>query len=394
MLSLLSAVNDDCLDHMKTNKTDKDEAQQSPVATPPPLPRASVTINRAEPVSQEVMEQIMRLMMERDKRDKSSQVSLASPSPVPGAAMGSTREVSEDPLTATDVRRESNTRDMKDKLIAVDIHDTREMWVLEDTKWEELCKVHEDCSEGGCICLVSNDIVIVSHDVTLLFSLSTKQWKKLSKMPTSRSWTSAVAVDDKLMVIGGEVDDKHSKVFEILHVKYNKWSSAASLPKPLRKPLIAVLACRVFLLPQNHDSSVVFSTKLCSYDPLSNTYTHRARLPNNIRSTLGACMVGVTDMLYLLGGEQGLSRQYNPHSDQWIQLVTPTARYYANLPFAHPGYCAVVRDNTILLCGGSKGMDERNIEEYNTVTQQWKVLDIHLPFLYYQSESYVFNASM
>ena len=338
----------------------------------------------------------MRLGMERDTKDKSTQASLASPSPATGAEMDITREVSEDPLTATKVRRDitGNTRDMKDKLIAVDIGDTRAVWVLEDTKWIKLCNVPKECPKYGCICLVCDDIVIVSRPVTLLFSLSTKQWKKLSRMPNSRYFTSAVAIDDKLMVEGGQIDDKHSDVCEILNVKHNKWSTAASLPKPLCYPLITVLACRVFILPQDNDLPSVFRTQLLMYDPLSNNYTHRARLPSSIRSTRGACLVGVTDMLYLLGGEEGLSWQYNPLTDQWIQLVTPTARYNFIGVSGYSGCCAVVRDN-ILLCGGSKGNDHLNmIEVYNTVTQQWKVLDIRLPFQYDQRWSSVFSVSM
>ena len=186
------------------------------------------------------------------------------------------------------------------------------------------------------------------------------------------------------MVVGGKIDGKDSNVCEILHVKHNKWSTGASLPKPLKKPLLTVLASRVFILPQDYDLPTIFRTQLLMYDPLSNTYSHRARLPSNIHNTIGACLVGVTDMLHLLGG---MSWQYNYRTDQWIQLVTPTANYDS-----WDGCCAVVRDNNILLCGGSKGRDKCNmIEEYNTVTQQWKVLDIHLPFQYDQDCSAVFN---
>ena len=127
--------------------------------------------------------------MEKDIKDKSTQASLASPSNVSGAAMGSTRGAPEDPLTATAVQRdiESNTRDMKNNLMAIglDLDDTTGVWVLEDTKWVKLYNLTDEYPEYRRICLVSNDIVIVSRDATLLFSLSTKQWKKLSRMPTS-----------------------------------------------------------------------------------------------------------------------------------------------------------------------------------------------------------------
>ena len=375
----------------------REEAQQSKVATPFPHTVSPFTMDSAEQVSWEVMEQIMQLEIERDTRDKSTQVSLASSS-VLGATMGRTREVSENPLTGTDVPRDikGKPRDRQDKLIAVDSHyidyclGSRAVYVLEDTEWVNLyfppppahqCIYHN-------ISIVSNNIVIMSTDATLLFSLSTKQWKTLSQMPTSRYCTSAVVIDDKLMVVGGTEDFSDSNVCEILQVTHDRWFTAASLPKSLVKPLITVLASRVFILPCGKLPRV-FRTRLLMYDPFINTYTHRARLPSDIRSTYGACLVGVTDMLYLLGCGEGLSWQCNPLTDQWIQLVTPTARYdYGNC-------CAVVRDNNILLCGGSKVRNEGNIvEEYNTVTQQWKVLDIHLPFQYDDYNCSVFNVSM
>ena len=282
-----------------------------------------------------------------------------------------------------------DTGDTKDKLIAVDLNKTRAVWFLEDTKWLKLCGVPKECPKIARIYLVSANIVVVGMGETLNFSLSTKQWKRLNIMPAYRPNSAAIATDDRMMILGGEVDSNFSKVCDILHVKHNKWSTAAALPKLVRSPIVALIAGEIYILPKIELSGN--NTQLLVYDPLSNSYSHRSHLPSNIHSTKVACLVGVAEMLYLLGGEEGLAWQYNPHTDQWIQLVTPTVQYNW-----HNGCCAVVRGNKILLCEGSiKGRFECIIiEEYNIVTQQWKALDICVPFLYHRNTLSVMIASM
>ena len=293
------------------------------------------------------------------------------------------------------VRSNLKGKDIGGKLTAIDILFTKRVWILRyidsEMFWEKLRGLLEECPEKGCICLVANDLVVLDENVTSSFSLSTSQWKRLSTMPTSRSLSSAVVVSEKLYVIGGQVDGKDCKVCEIFDLKSDKWSSAAPLPEPIGSPLVAVLAGRIHILPQKNELSGT-STRFFVYDPSSNYYTLRAGLHSNIHSTRGTCLVGVTDMLYLLGGEEGLSWQYSPNTDQWIQLVRPLGKYNHFL-----GCCAVVMDNSILLCGGKSpegGTPWTMIEEYSTVTQQWKVTGICLPFMYNQHTSSVSSINM
>ena len=376
-------MDSDCLKHLEAKLADQETEQQSS-GTTQPFDTAAAWMSRADQINvSRVVTHLTQLQTKRE--DATQQDTAASPSPA---------------STRTDVRKDmkSHTRDTKvsttdkmDNMMAVDIHKVRAVWVLEDSKWMKLCDVPTECPNDGCICLVSDDIVIVHEDLTLSFSLSTKQWKKLTRMPTSRILASVVAIDGRVILLGGWIDGKNSKVCEILHVKHNKWSEGARLPKPLENPVVSVLAGQIYILTQKDKLSSLFRTQLLVYDPLSNNYTHRARLPRGIRSTDGACMAGVAHKLYLLGGEDDLAWQYSPHTDQWIQLVPPTGTYYSS------GCCAVVKDNNILLCGGSdegdKDEDEgRMIEEYSTVTQEWGVLDIRLPFGYDKSRSSAFIA--
>ena len=161
----------------------------------------------------------------------------------------------------------------------------------------------------------------------------------------------------------------------VLDVKHNTWSPAASLPSPLRKPLVAAVGGRIFTLPAYSCGDWILS-----YDPLTNTHAPRAHLPGNVKNTQGACLVGVNNNVYLLGGVQSLAWQYNPHSDHWVQLASPNLRYFLAIRC-----CGVaMKSGNILVCGGSteKGKECNMIEEYNHSNTEWKTLDICLPFGY------------
>ena len=47
LLSLLFTVDSDSLNHAKTSKTEQDDIQECPVATPPPRTGATLTMNNA-----------------------------------------------------------------------------------------------------------------------------------------------------------------------------------------------------------------------------------------------------------------------------------------------------------------------------------------------------------
>ena len=398
--NIIFTVDSDCLKHLETKLADKDIPQQSALPTASLHTAASLKMSCAHQVNvSEVADHLKQLKTERHTTDITPQAAMAISSPKTyikdttqqGTGRNHGDEVSKESVVRSKVK--GNTRDMKDTLMALDLF-SREVVVLKKSKWKKLCVLPQKRPLNACICIVANELVIVGEDVTLSFSLSTKQWKRLKQIPTPRPNSSAAVMDERLIVMGGIADGEASSVCEIFHVRHNEWSSAASLPVPLWKPLVAVLLGNIYILKrvyQLESTPKQDRTKMLVFEPSSNTYTHRVRLPSNIASTEGACLVGVTDMLYLLGGEDRLAWQYNPHTDQWIQLVTPIAGYYTSI-----GGCAVERDNNILLCGGrTKGMRERNmIEEYSKVTQQWKVLDIRLPFEYDQYSSSVLNVSV
>ena len=262
--------------------------------------------------------------------------------------------------------------------------------VLVSSEWEHQSDIATDHDLADiCFCTMSDGIVALGgkcyscaepHSVRNCyhFSLSTRQWRSLPDMPTARFWASAVelAIGDILFLFGG-MDESYNvlDVCEKFHVSDCVWSATASLVEPLCKPLVATAAGKVFIIPR---VVLIFpGTKIQQYDPILDSFSLAAQLPDYVLNTWEASVVSAGDRLYLLGGEQRLAVQYSPAADQWVQLRSqPAARY-------ERGCCAVVHSGKILLCGGSKDGDCRNtVEEYDTQTQQWNIADLKLPFAF------------
>ena len=285
--------------------------------------------------------------------------------------------------------------DTKDILLTVSTkEEERALWIMEGEQWVEQSDIPEECQLADvCFGRVSDGIVVAGgedDDYTVYsqchhFSVHTRQWKKLHDMPTARFCASAVEVEEmRLMVVGGVGSNwEVSAVCEIIDIVSNKWTSAAPLPTPMGKPLVAAAAGRAFILPQYNMTP---STRILMYDPSTDTHTHRSQVPDNVRDTWGACLVAVAQKLYLLGGEERLAVQYDPRTNQWVKLTPPTAMYTG-----YHGCCAVVKSHHIMVCGGdTEGRyDSNRIDEYNTTTGEWRMIDMRLPCQFDMDDTHV-----
>ena len=215
------------------------------------------------------------------------------------------------------------------------------------------------------------------------FSVHTRRWSRLPDMPTARCNVSAVLLGNVLMVLGGW--DKHYNnlaACEKFHMTDGVWSSAAPMIEPLSRPLVAVVTDKVYIVPRR--STISPGTMMQQYDNTADRFSRAAQLPQHVQDTWEACLVAADEKLYLLGGEQRLAIQYSPAADQWTQLLSQPL---AGCTF---GCCGIVHDGKLLLCGGrTKGYDDNSVEELDVSTQQWKIIDVKLPFDFHFVDSHV-----
>ena len=276
----------------------------------------------------------------------------------------------------------------QETLLAVTTMGPRVIWLLVGTQWKKLSDVPDECADiGVCICGVSDGIIMFGGYASLEgdksccyhFSVVAKQWKRLKDVPMPLTDASAVEFDDMRVLVVGGVNAAGIALGTcmVLDVRHNTWSQVASLPNPMSDSSIAAVAEKVFIL-RNISLLHTFDNQFSVYDPSTNTHEPRSRLPGNMSNTEGACLVGVNYKVYVFGGKQSLALEYNPLSNQWVQLAPPNLRY-----LSYMGCCRIVtKSGDILLYGGTTGGRNDMIEEYNPSHKKWKTLDIRLPFEY------------
>ena len=302
-------------------------------------------------------------------------------------------EVMVDHLTQRLAQKKENT------LLAVDVigGGANAVWMRESTDWVKLCAVPDKRHHQGgiCVCHVSDGIVISGGCSTPMniyleaypqcyhFSLSTRQWRALNNMRTPRFDAAAAEVEEMmLLVVGGcegyyqDDDDRDSAVCEWLDIRRGVWTPAACLPKPMMSPLAAAAVGRAYILQQSWTKGT-HHFLFVEYDPASDTHTQKTSPP--VQGTGDASLVGVADKIYLFGGSQKLSLQYEPATEQWHELVTSP-------DMVSTWYYPIVRSTDIVLCAGRSRSEEKNRSiSYNVKTKQWTVLDFCLPFYYHKT---------
>ena len=277
-------------------------------------------------------------------------------------------------------------------LVAVE---ERSLWVRVDSTWEQQADAPKEHPPFAiCFCGVSDGLVALGGCTDVFggsvssmchhFSVKNSSWKRLPDMPTIRYYASAIMLKHVLMVLGGWDRNGHDlAVCENLQMRESVWSSAASMMEPLSKPLVAVAAHKVYVVPR--DSYTPPGTQMQQYDPRVDSFSWVSQLPRHVEDTSDACLVAGDDKLYLFGGSERLAIEYSPAANQWTQLISqPPAEYHFQ------GCCGVVHDGKLLLCGGSTGGNDQNlVEEFDVRTQQWKTTDLKLPFPFFGAFSHV-----
>ena len=304
-----------------------------------------------------------------------------------GAEGGEVSNVSEREVKGTEETSES-------VMLAVKGHHGRDVWMRQGKEWKVVSRLPEKCpADYMCFCIVSNTLLVAggknandsSSSQCHALSLITLQWSKMPNLPTARKRASAAVLGNDLVIFMGGWEkgllvNRDSTACESLNVKKKKWRKLRRLSKGLDNPLLAVMNGNVFILERSYTTS-----EMVVYHSSSDTYTNTAsKLPNMARNIWRACFMRCGEHLYLLGGEERLSYQYSPLTDQWMQISGLQNQY-------DWGGCTAVTDrDTILLCGGLRSSCERDlVEKYNTETNQWTSSHIKLPFDFYTFRSFV-----
>ena len=285
----------------------------------------------------------------------------------------------------------------KDILITVEVNQLwRGVWILEGSLWVKQCDVSKDLPEDGVyFCTVAGGFLAIggvrgNHTSPLCyhFSLSGRRWRKLPDVITPKRRAEAVKISPMVvMVVGGyDNEDNYTNTCEILDMKRGAWSSVEPLPGHIVKVRVATTDGRVFIMGLYGDSSAP-NYQLLEYHLASDTYTTvQIDIPeSNDLDFISSNMAAVAGKLYLVGR---INIEYDVTTQHVTQLPKPNDINWSEC-------CATVRGKNILLCGGYDNERSDNVmEEYNTTTKQWKMMDVSLPFAIFSGQSFVANISI
>ena len=240
-----------------------------------------------------------------------------------------------------------------DRILMVESYSS--VWIREDDKWQKISDVPKEWpGYWMCYCRVSDGIVAMGGRGWFLdpvkaqchyFSLSTRQWRRMRDLQTARCDAAAVLLEGEVYVFGGRSEDDDCEdtaivACEKLNIQANTWTSIRDLPEPLRCPLVTAACGKAYIIPRELNITAGSRLQLVEYGPMHDRYSAQCQLPDNVKGTVDANLVGEADQLYLFQSEpnDNCIHQYNLSNGQWSNIVVPnTPHLYSYLGEARSG---------------------------------------------------------
>src|SRR6266487_1011218 len=156
----------------------------------------------------------------------------------------------------------------------------------------------------------------------------TNTWTTKASMPTPRYSLGVAAIDGILYAVGGYKSNGDLATLEAYDPRTNTWTTKASMPTPRESPGVAAIDGILYVAGGYNETYSDSERQLGtveSYDPRTNTWTARARMPTP-RTRLGLAAIG--GILYAVGGGYYVPEveAYEPGTDTWTSkefMTTP-----------------------------------------------------------------------
>ena len=216
-----------------------------------------------------------------------------------------------------------------------------------------------------------------------VYDPTTDAWRPLAPMPTPRGAGWAVAVNDKIYVIGGVQADIRDNptaplspgspqrvlgTVEEYDPGTNQWTTRASMPTPRNHLFAAALGGKIYAIGGRIGSAqitVAEDTNVVEeYDPWRDQWTGKGRAPIRRSGMAGGV---ANDRIYVAGGEyqdwEGAKafwavQSYDPQTGRW--------NTEPRMLLAHHGFAAGVVGDTLHVAGG--GFQSDGMPNVNTKT--------------------------
>ena len=186
-----------------------------------------------------------------------------------------------------------------------------------------------------------------------MFLFSTKSWKQLDSLKFARFGHGSIFAHGRIFVFGGCMSGLSSASVHSLALDGGKWTEESDLPFAVYLPEAASVENSIFLMDVN-------ANHLLKMDAKNKTWSHQTKLAGD--GCWGARMISAQDKLFVSGGKNKVCAQYDPKTDTWCSLNSPTLK--------HNFGALVTLDEKVCLIGGE---EEDRIEEYDINSKTWAV---------------------
>ena len=200
-----------------------------------------------------------------------------------------------------------------------------------------------------------------------LVKAQTGVWETRAPFPVEATEVAAVAVEDKVYVVGGLTAGGTINRLFIYDSFNDTWREGAPLPIPegVDHSNLAALNGKVYFLGGIRIGSSFTTGQTFEYDPAADAWTERARMP----TPRGASGVAALDgRIYVAGGLSGGAsvnnfEAFDPSANSWTVLpAMPTARDHLTAQAVGAKLYAIA---------GRRGSNFTANEEYDPGTNQW-----------------------
>lgn len=225
-----------------------------------------------------------------------------------------------------------------------------------------------------------------STGITEVYDPATDSWKLLAPMPTPQYSIQANAVNGRIYVMGGYINDTNaSNLNQVYDPESNSWSTRTDLPTGVSTYVSAVVGNKIY----------VFSNNLTQiYDTYYDSWLTGAPAPlpiimGSAVTTIGKdgseqiCVFGTNIMPWFNSTTKELTTQcYNPETDSWTNGASvPTCRYHAA--------AANVNETVYVIGGFTTPLSEGHVSYVDcTVNEQYTPLNLQSPTRSAQGDNY------
>lgn len=218
-----------------------------------------------------------------------------------------------------------------------------------------------------------------SNLLTASFKISPFPWVAVSRMPTMRIMTTAVALGSRFYVLGGidltanPFNGPSTAVAEIFDPVGGTWSTGVPMPVPLSSLSAATINGKIYVVAGNTAGlgtgpGCQALSNVLGFDPVSGAWATKAVIPTPVYAAAAAA---IGSKIYVVEGEvcpagpTPTVRVYDTVSDTWSVAAPPF--------FAASGFVAGVVDGRIeALQGNSTHLTQT---EFDPVADAWAPLN-------------------